>query len=171
MLLNAPLDRRVLRVRVPTEILGWAYELDWALLERSSKVALRLPPTTYSFQMRTAASEQLLPDERLAKQQLYVFLSPAFRGQRLQEHHHFLEIHLNQLIRPLYQESGTHVEVEVGEAAVFGLRGEEEELAHPTCGFRRGNPRQLTRYVSHMRVMFLTLISRMSRQLIHRNEN
>jgi hypothetical protein len=71
--------------------------------------------------MRTAPSEQALPDERFTQQQLDVLLGPLPRRQRLQKHHYLLEIHLHDLLGPLDKECGADVEVEVGETAVFGL--------------------------------------------------
>jgi hypothetical protein len=74
--------------------------------------------------MRTASPEQRLPDERLAQQQLDILLRPIPCRQGLQEHHYLLKVHLHELIRPLDQKCGADVQVEVGEAAVFGLARE-----------------------------------------------
>lgn len=62
--------------------------------------------------MGLTSLEQTLPDESLAQQKLDILLRPLFGGERLQEHHDFLEIHALELIRPLHQEGCTDVEVE-----------------------------------------------------------
>lgn len=71
--------------------------------------------------VRLAVLEQTLPDKGLAQQELDVFLRPTLSRQSLQEHHDLLEIHLAELVGPLDQESSAYVEVEGGEALIFGL--------------------------------------------------
>ena len=71
--------------------------------------------------MRLTPRKQTLPYESLAQQQLDILLRPVPRGQRLQEHHDLLEIHMQQLRGPLDEKRGADVEVESGEALVFGL--------------------------------------------------
>ena len=71
--------------------------------------------------MRRRASKQTLPDVRLGKEHLDVLLAPVLGGQALQEHHDFLEIHLNELIGPFHEEGGADVEVEFRESLFFGL--------------------------------------------------
>ena len=72
--------------------------------------------------MRLTTFEQALPDERFAQKELDVLLGPILSWQRLQEHHDLLEIHSLELVGPLDEESGADVEVEFGEALVFGLK-------------------------------------------------
>lgn len=71
--------------------------------------------------MSTTPLEQTLPNKRLAEQQLDILLRPLFSGKGLQEHHDLLEIHALQLVAPFHEEGGADVEVEGGEALVFGL--------------------------------------------------
>lgn len=63
--------------------------------------------------MRLGAAEKTLPYESFAQQKFDVFLSPVPRGEGLQEHHNFLEVHLQQLVGPLDQECCADVEVEM----------------------------------------------------------
>jgi hypothetical protein len=71
--------------------------------------------------MRTAPSEETLPDKCFAQEQLNVLLCPVTSRQRLQKHHDFLEVHFNELVGPFDEKSGANVEVEIGEATIFGL--------------------------------------------------
>ena len=71
--------------------------------------------------MRLAVLEQALPDESLAQQEFNVLLRPALSWKGLQEHHDFLEVHLAEFVGPFHKESGAYVEVEGGEALIFGL--------------------------------------------------
>jgi len=71
--------------------------------------------------MRCTPPEKTLPNKRFTQQQLNILLRPVTSRQRLQEHHDFLEIHFDELVGPLDKEGGADVEVEIGEAAVFGL--------------------------------------------------
>lgn len=71
--------------------------------------------------VRLTIFEQALPDERLAQQELDVLLRPTLSRKRLQEHHDFLEVHLAEFVGPFHKESGAYVEVEGGEALIFGL--------------------------------------------------
>lgn len=116
--------------------------------------------------MCLAVLEKTLPDERLAEQELDVFLSPVLGWQGLQEHHDLLEIHFAELVRPFDEEGGAHVEVEGGEALVFSLRIDGWlALLYSIC--ESAVRVALTRYVSHILIVFFTLISRMRRQFIH----
>jgi hypothetical protein len=63
--------------------------------------------------MRTAPSEQTLPNEGLAKQQLDILLRPVTCRQRLQKHHDFLEVHFDELVGPFDEKGGANVEVEI----------------------------------------------------------
>jgi cAMP phosphodiesterase len=109
-------------------------------------------------------SEETLPDEGFAEEKLNIFLIPAASRQSLQEHHDLLKVHLEQLIGPFDQESSADVEMEVGEPLVLSLSivslDTDPYWVH-----------QHTKYVSHILMVFLTLISRMSKQFIHRKLN
>jgi hypothetical protein len=113
--------------------------------------------------VRTTPFEQALPYERFAQQQLNVLLGPLLSRQRLQEHHDFLEIHLAQLVRPLDEECCAYVKMEGRESIFLSLRH--------VSGVLQDALETLTRYVSHIRIVFFTEISRMSRQFIHRKLN
>lgn len=63
--------------------------------------------------MSGSSLEQLLPNERFTKQQLDILLGPISRRQGLQEHHDFLKVHFNKLIRPFDEKRRADVEVEV----------------------------------------------------------
>ena len=63
--------------------------------------------------MRRGPFKQALPYKSLAEEKFDVLVRPLFRREGLEEHHDSLEIHLDQLIRPLDQESRTHVKVEL----------------------------------------------------------
>jgi len=65
--------------------------------------------------------EEALPNECLTQQKLNIFLRPIFRRQGLQKHHNFLEIHLHEFGRPLHEEGGADVQMELGEPLFFGL--------------------------------------------------
>jgi hypothetical protein len=78
-------------------------------------------PSGLSFQVCTTASEETLPNEGLTKQQLDVLLCPVTCRQRLQKHHDFLKVHFDELVGPFDEEGGADVEVEIGEATIFGL--------------------------------------------------
>lgn len=73
--------------------------------------------------MRRRAFEQTLPDVRLAEEQLNVLFRPFAGGERLQEHHDLLKIHLDELVGPFHQEGSTNVEMKFREAIFFSLRG------------------------------------------------
>ena len=45
-------------------------------------------------QVSTTPLEETLPNECLAEEQLNILLGPLLCGERLQEHHDFLEVHL-----------------------------------------------------------------------------
>lgn len=62
--------------------------------------------------MSAAALEQTLPYECFAEQELDIFFGPLPSGQRLQEHHNLLKVHLSELIGPLDEEGSADVEME-----------------------------------------------------------
>jgi hypothetical protein len=72
--------------------------------------------------MRTTPSEQALPYECFAEEQLDVFLGPLPCWQGLQEHHDFLKVHFSELVGPFDEEGGADVEMERGEPIFFGLQ-------------------------------------------------
>jgi hypothetical protein len=71
--------------------------------------------------MRPRTAEKALPDKRLAEQKFNVLLGPLSRGQCLQKHQDFLEVHLDQLIRPFDQERCTDIQMKLRKAVFFGL--------------------------------------------------
>jgi hypothetical protein len=71
--------------------------------------------------MSAASSKQALPDKSLAEQQLDIFLSPFTGRQSLQEHHHFLKIHSQELLRPFHQKCCTNIKMELRETLFFRL--------------------------------------------------
>jgi hypothetical protein len=109
-------------------------------------------------------SEETLPDEGFAEEKLNILLIPASSRQSLQEHHNLLEVHLEQLVGPFDQESSADIKMEVGESLVLGLL----TVSLDTTLYWE---HQHTKYVSHILMVFLTLISRMSKQFIHRKLN
>lgn len=77
---------------------------------------------TLPLEVRAASSKQALPDKSFGQQELDVLLCPIACRQALEEHHDLLEVHFDQLIRPLNQKGSADVEVEIGETAFFGLK-------------------------------------------------
>jgi len=61
--------------------------------------------------MGGGASIQRLPYKSLTEEELNVFLCPAAGGECLQEHHHLLEVHLQELIGPFDQKCSADIEV------------------------------------------------------------
>ncbi|KAL3952957.1 hypothetical protein ACCO45_012900 [Purpureocillium lilacinum] len=75
-----------------------------------------------ALEVRGRALVKALPDEgSLAEEQLNVLFRPGLGGQALQEHHDLLKVHLDELVGPLDEQGGAHVEVELGEALLLGL--------------------------------------------------
>lgn len=74
-----------------------------------------------ALEVRGRALVEALPDEGLAEEQLNVLFRPGLGGQALQEHHDLLKVHLDELVGPLDEQGGAHVEVELGEALLLGL--------------------------------------------------
>jgi len=71
--------------------------------------------------MRARSAEEALPYESLAEQELNILLSPFPCRQCLQKHENFLEVHLHELLRPLDEESGADIKMELGEPLFFRL--------------------------------------------------
>lgn len=63
--------------------------------------------------MRRRALEQALPDVCLAEEQFNVLFCPLACGQRLQEHHDFLKVHLDKLVGPFNQKGSAYVEMKL----------------------------------------------------------
>lgn len=78
-------------------------------------------PAGLTLEMGGGPLVEALPDEGLAKEQLNVLFRPVLGGQALQEHHDFLEIHLDELVGPLDKQRGADVEMKLGKALLFGL--------------------------------------------------
>lgn len=83
--------------------------------------------------MRRRALVQALPDKGLAEQQLYVLFGPRLGRQALEEHHDFLKVHFCEFVGPLHEKGGADVEMEFGEALLFGLWG-VERMFWLVCG-------------------------------------
>ena len=80
-----------------------------------------------------------------------------------------LEIHFAQFLAPLDEECRAYIKMELRESICPLRLCCHWSALSTTFRFRR---RKIpTRYVSHIRMVFLTLISRMRRQFIHRKAN
>lgn len=71
--------------------------------------------------MRSRTLEKTLPDECFTQEQLNILFCPALGGKTLKKHHNLLKIHVEELIGPLHKKGRTHVQMEFGEALLFGL--------------------------------------------------
>jgi hypothetical protein len=78
--------------------------------------------------MSTAVTKEALPNPSLAQEHLDVFLGPLPGRQCLQEHHDFLEVHLQELFRPFHQECCANIKMKLREALFFRLLRVSEKI-------------------------------------------
>jgi len=114
--------------------------------------------------MRRGSLEKRLPYECFTEEKLDILLCPTPGWESLKEHHDFLKVHLQKLVGPFDKKGNADIQVELGEALLLGLDHYQFQRllkigAIPTI------------YVSHILMVFLTLISLIKRQFIHRKLN